>query len=323
MSAGFLDYALLVPSLAISLFIVVPLTGVLVRFRANYTPRGLALDNEGSAVPHAGPVVNSYFAMFGRVWQIEGFSGLYKGLMPTFLTALTVSLAILAFMDSPGHRHGTYRAPNAGILGTLLYSLLMMVLSLPSAIITYRAITTPHKLPYFNLMMALRVLMTPTERRRPWMIYFTPGLLLSQCLHVAYVTLILAPLHRLLIPMTAGAGGVLYPEFSPVKMSTYFVVVIVSAAILTPLEVMSTRLAIQRNQASAEYNSVSQEVEGDAEDVPEYAGAEEDVIGLRTEAEPYMGLVDCAKTIINEEGFKALYRAWWITLLGGLVSALA
>jgi hypothetical protein len=36
-----------------------------------------------------------------------------------------------------------------------------------------------------------------------------------------------------------------------------------------------------------------------------------------------MGLVDCAKTIINEEGFKALYRAWWITLLGGLVSALA
>jgi hypothetical protein len=80
MSAGFLDYALLIPSLAISLFIVVPLTGVLVRFRANYTPRGLALDNEGSAVPHAGPVVNSYFAMFGRVWQIEGFSGLYKGL---------------------------------------------------------------------------------------------------------------------------------------------------------------------------------------------------------------------------------------------------
>jgi hypothetical protein len=58
--------------------------------------------------------------------------------VPTFLTALTVSLAILAFMDSPGHRHGTYRAPNAGILGTLLYSLLMMVLSLPSAIITYR-----------------------------------------------------------------------------------------------------------------------------------------------------------------------------------------
>ncbi|KAF7361842.1 hypothetical protein MVEN_00528700 [Mycena venus] len=315
MTASFLEYFFLVPSLAISLFFVVPLSGVLVRFRANYTPRGLSLDTEGSAVPHTGPVVSSYFSMFRRVLKIEGFQGLYKGLMPTFITALTVSLAILTFMDSPGHRHNSYRAPTAGILGTFLYSILMMLISLPSAIITYRAITTPHRLPYFGLMKSLRVLLTPTERRKPWIIYLTPGLLASQCLHVAYVTLVLAPLHRLLVPLDSesGPGTVAYPEISPIKLSIYFVVVIVSAAILTPLEVMSTRLAIQRNQASAEYNSVSQEVDGDAEEVAE----------LRTEAEPYTGLVDCAKTIINEEGFRALYRAWWITLLGGLVSALA
>jgi len=324
MPASALEYILLFPSLAISLGIVVPLSGVLVRFRANYTPRGLALDPEGSAVPHTGPVVSSYFGMFRRVWDIEGFQGLYKGLMPTLITALTVSLAILTFMDSPGHRHSSYRAPSSGILGTFIYSILMMLISLPSAIITYRAVTTPHKLPYFGLMKSLRVLLTPTERRRPWIIYMTPGLLASQCLHVAYVTLVLAPLHRLLVPISeSGAGGVAFPELSPVRLSIYFMVVIVSAAVLTPLEVMSTRLAIQRNQASAEYNSVSQEVDGDAEEVAEYAGADEDVIGLRTEAEPYMGIVDCAKTIINEEGFRALYRAWWITLLGGLVSALA
>lgn len=58
----------------------------------------------------------------------------------------------------------------------------------------------------------------------------------------------------------------------------YFVVVLLSTAILTPLEVIATRLAIQRNHASAEYNSVAQEEEGDAEDA-EYSGAEEDVIG--------------------------------------------
>ncbi|KAJ7680385.1 hypothetical protein DFH06DRAFT_1265406 [Mycena polygramma] len=321
MPAAAVDYFLLIPALSISLFFVVPLTGVLVRFRANYTPRGLALDHEGAAFPHTGPVVESYFAMFRRVWQIEGLSGLYKGLMPTLLTATTVSLAILTFMDAPSARHGSYRAPAAGVLGTLLYSLLMMLLSLPSAIITYRAITTPHKLPYLHPMKALRVLLTPTERRRPWIIYLTPGLLLAQCSHVAYVTLILAPLHRLLVPMSE--GPVPYPEISPIKLTVYFGVVLISTGILTPLEVISTRLAIQRNQGSAEYNSVSQEVEGDAEEVAEYAGAEEDVIGLRTEAEPYTGLVDCAKTIINEEGFRALFRAWWITLLGGLVSALA
>ncbi|KAJ6499951.1 hypothetical protein C8R47DRAFT_1109730 [Mycena vitilis] len=321
MPAAAVDYFLLIPALSISLFFVVPLTGVLVRFRANYTPRGLALDHEGAAFPHTGPVVESYFAMFRRVWQIEGLSGLYKGLMPTLLTATTVSLAILTFMDTSSARHGSYRAPAAGILGTLLYSLLMMLLSLPSAIITYRAITTPHKLPYLQPIKALRVLLTPTERRRPWIIYLTPGLLLAQCSHVAYVTLILAPLHRMLVPMSE--GPVPYPEISPIKLTVYFGVVLISTGILTPLEVISTRLAIQRNQGSAEYNSVSQEVEGDAEEVAEYAGAEEDVIGLRTEAEPYIGLVDCAKTIINEEGFRALFRAWWITLLGGLVSALA
>ncbi|KAJ7770182.1 hypothetical protein DFH07DRAFT_735542 [Mycena maculata] len=323
---GFLDYLVLIPSLALSLFIVVPLTGVLVRFRANYTPRGLALDTEGSAVPHTGPVVKSYFGMFKRVWQIEGFQGLFKGLstaVPTFLTALVVSLALLTFLDAPRHRHGAYRAPVAGVLGTLLYSVGMMVLSLPSAIITCKSITTPHKLPYLNPIKSLRVLLTPTEMRRPWILYLTPGLLFAECLHVAYITLILGPLHRLLVPMTAGPGGLAYPEITPVKLGVYFAVVIVSTGVLTPLEVIATRLAIQRNHAAAEYNSVSQEVDGEAEEVPEFAGAEEDVIGLRNEAEPYLGLVHCAKTIVNEEGFRALYRAWWVTLLGGLISALA
>jgi len=310
----------LIPSLAISLFFVVPLTGVLVRFRANYTPRGLALDNEGSAVPHTGPVVKSYFSMFKRVWQIEGFSGLYKGLMPTLLTTLTVSIIILTFLDT-SHRHGAYRTPVAGVLGTLFYSIGMMILSLPSAIITYRSITTPHKLPYFQPIKSLRVLLTPTEMRRPWIIYLTPGLLLAECSHIAYVTLILGPLHRLLVPINT-EGPVAYPEISPIKLSVYFAVVLVSTGILAPLEVIATRLAIQRNHASAEYNSVTQEVDGEAEEA-EFAGAEEDVIGLRNEAEPYSGLVDCAKSIINEEGLMALYRAWWITLLGGLVSALA
>jgi hypothetical protein len=57
--------------LAFILAWTVPLTGTLVRFRASYNPRGLALDAEGGAEPFAGPVVNSYFAMFARVYRIE------------------------------------------------------------------------------------------------------------------------------------------------------------------------------------------------------------------------------------------------------------
>ena len=55
----------------ISLAIFAPLTGVLVRFRANYNPKGLQLDSEGGAAPHTGPVVNSYFQMFLRTYKLE------------------------------------------------------------------------------------------------------------------------------------------------------------------------------------------------------------------------------------------------------------
>ena len=58
-------------SLVIGFLVAVPLSGTLVRFRANYTPKGLQLDGEGGVQPHTGPVVNSYFAMLWRVKRLE------------------------------------------------------------------------------------------------------------------------------------------------------------------------------------------------------------------------------------------------------------
>jgi len=71
MSFTFADLILIFLSLGISLAVVVPLTGVLVRFRANFNPKALQLDAEGGAVPHTGPVINSYFSMMTRVWRHE------------------------------------------------------------------------------------------------------------------------------------------------------------------------------------------------------------------------------------------------------------
>lgn len=122
-------------------------------------------------------------------------------------------------------------------------------------------------------------------------------------------------------------------------MAIFLVLALASTVVLTPLEVISVRLAIQRNHAAPEFNSISQEEDGDAEEAMEYAGVDEDVIGyvlkvyrepsssefesisLRTEREPYIGLVECAKRIIDEEGWSALYRAWWLTALGCLTGA--
>ena len=58
-------------ALTVSLVVFVPLTGVLVRFRANYNPKGLQLDSDGGAVPYTGPVLRSYFGMMIRVYRLE------------------------------------------------------------------------------------------------------------------------------------------------------------------------------------------------------------------------------------------------------------
>jgi hypothetical protein len=44
---------------------------------------------------------------------------------------------------------------------------------------------------------------------------------------------------------------------------------------------------------------------------------------MRNDKDPYLGLVDCAKRIIDEEGLGALYRGWWLTMLFGVFGAFA
>lgn len=191
-----------------------------------------------------------------------------------------------------------------------------------------------------DLPKSFRVLLTPTERKKPWILYMTPGLMLTEILHLGLVILLLSPLHRLLLPAVVNPDLDL-ADISIWKAVVYFIIVAIATIVLAPLEVIATRLAIQRNHASSEYNSVPQGAENDGEDTVEYSGTDEDVIGcvlpsfltpkrktnlfpsLRHEGDPYNGLVDCAKRIMDEEGIMTLYRAWWVTLLGGLASAFA
>jgi hypothetical protein len=84
--------------------------------------------------------------------------------------------------------------------GTFIYSVFYALISLPAVVITYRSVITPYRLPAFHPALALRILLTPTERRRPWVIYLTPGLLASQISHVGYVVVILSLVRRLLLP---------------------------------------------------------------------------------------------------------------------------
>jgi hypothetical protein len=140
------------------------------------------------------------------------------------------------------------------------------------------AITTPRKLPFISPLLSLRVLLTPTERRRPWILYFTPGLMAAQIAHISYVVLALGTLRRVLLPaqLRIPISG---DDVSPLRLTFYFLSLCISTAILTPLEVIATRLAIQRNHAPAvDSNAQEEEADGDESNL-EYSGAHEDVIG--------------------------------------------
>ena len=113
-------------------------------------------------------------------------------------------------------------------------------------------------------MYSLRVLLTPTERRRPWVLYLTPGLLAAQAAHILWVVLIMNPLRQ--------TPRLKHANFSSlVDLSILFALVLWSAAILTPLEIISLRLMCQRNHAS--------DLPDEPEEPTEYAGSGEDVIG--------------------------------------------
>jgi hypothetical protein len=108
--------------------------------------------------------------------------------------------------------------------------------SLPAMIMTYRAIITPYRLPAFNPVIALRILLTATERSRPWILYLTPGLLGSQILHIAYVVIILNVAGRAIFKAPEE-----WNDADLWRVGAYIFLTLVSTIVLTPLEVVSTR----------------------------------------------------------------------------------
>ncbi|KIJ49645.1 hypothetical protein M422DRAFT_225557 [Sphaerobolus stellatus SS14] len=317
-------------SVCIAEIITVPLVGSLVRFRANYAPKGLQLDAEGGAQPHAGPVITSYFAMLARVHRLEGWKGHYKGYMPNVLSTLIVTLFLWVYIgtSTPGGT-GRYNAPSASPVQLLLYSVFLAIIGLPATILINRAITTPYLLPWFAPRYALQRLFTPTELRKPWLLYLTPGLLAAKVLHLGYIILFMGTFRALLLPSLGKIASGTYDrsdgvpqDFTTIRIFSYVFLTAISTIILCPLEVIMTRLSLQRNHRDSDHYEAAQGEAVELEPESEFAGSE-DVIGLRDESDPYVGLQDSARRMINEEGWRALYRGWWITLLGGVLSGFA
>ncbi|GAB1522176.1 hypothetical protein RhiTH_005288 [Rhizoctonia solani] len=317
--------------IAIGLAISVPIAGAIVRLRANYTPKGLQLNQEedinGSShvAPEArvGPAVDGIINMGRRIFRLEGWPGFYKGFMPALVS--TVLLTWWAILTIPGHAkykpRSSMHIPATGVFRGLLYGFGSLAVSIPYEILFNRAVCTPHRLPWFRPMEALRIILTPYELRKPWVLYLTPGLLAARMLIVVWVVAIARIVRAMLLPSLSDGLSSAHDTDDQNRMTkflnmTNFTIFVLfsmsSTAILCPLEVLATRLSVQRNHPTTDADCA---IDGMADPAADYIGEEEDVIALRSEEDPYIGLADCARRMIDEEGISSLFRAWWLTMI--------
>lgn len=158
----------------------------------------------------------------------------------------------------------------------------------------YRVIITRYKLPWFSPSESLKILLTPYERAHPWRLCLTPGLALAQALYVAYFHFAIRAVNSRLIRSSM--------EKDTIWTSYLYLFALLSAALLSPLEVLSSRLSVQRNHANEDgiQETASTGAAPKPEDQEELPV--ERVILLRDECRsPYKSLWHAARTVRHKE----------------------
>ncbi|KAF7324601.1 hypothetical protein MKEN_00501400 [Mycena kentingensis (nom. inval.)] len=303
-------------SSAIVLAFTMPFIGTLIRFRANYTPRSrVQLDaEEGEESPTED--VKSYFAMLKRVHRVEGWPGLYKGVMPSILESLisvvfvTPMLAVLYVVSPARHFH---------TLITLLFAVCSVLLLIPMEIIKNRTITTPYKLRAFEPSKALRLLLTRAERKAPLRLYLLPGVALASALPVIISLLITMVWQIVAFELLPLYGTSYWSLAHAVHRLCGVAFLILTTALITPLHVIRVRLTMQTLPVDPAAAPSPAGEEPQPEHAPEaQVYSSEDVVELRsaTGRATYTGVEDCGRSILREEGKAAFFRGWWLTALG-------
>ncbi|PPQ77646.1 hypothetical protein CVT24_005473 [Panaeolus cyanescens] len=330
----------------LQIIVIPPLTNVLVRFRANYNPKGLALEDADAAeqqqaptTPVVGPVVKSYFAMFARVYRLEGIYGLFKGFVPRLIFNLFFNASPMRYRVSYGTQVDVFAA------GDIVYILTVVLFTIPTKTTIYRyvqppscapfelltfppnhsAMATPKRLSPFRPLDSFRALFSLHERSNIFRLYKNAGLFPTWILHVLLNTLFVvssrgALLRSILslIPIKDGGRWSAPGDHMHHSLEDWVLMVgftVLGSLLLSPIEVILARLSLQKNNGKTPaLESAEFEEETDRAVRVE---AEEDVILLHPESDRYRGLVDCFKKIVAEEGWITLYRGFWATLLFG------
>ncbi|KAG7088945.1 hypothetical protein E1B28_012890 [Marasmius oreades] len=239
---------------ATSRVVFIPFVGSVVRYRASYNPNYATLTGHGSGsgnvesgiIARPGRTIGGFVDGLRRTYRVEGWAGLYKGSIPILLETLIIR-GSLAFMKiHPSVPLVLIAAPQLGIPEAIFFVLVYSIIKLPMTVFLIRSITTPYKLPLLSAspMQAFTTLLSPSERRNPYLLYNSPGLFIAISLQTALPLLFL---HFVFDMTTSVFDRELEVMVFAVVVVVYVMAFLGSTVLMTPLEVVVVRLAQQEN----------------------------------------------------------------------------
>jgi len=294
--------------------VTVPIAGAFARWKAHYSPKVVQL--AGAEEDANTKKINNVFQMLGRVYRIEGVSGLYKGIMPN-LIAIAFSLLVAGithrlhfgvdeFIRLRWHFTNPISFYSFEVFSRSVRVAVLVLFALPFNILYLRTVTTPLMLSLHKPMVALRLLFTSEELRHPWKLYTFP-LIFAHAFPIAWTLELLTRLQKIHPPLDNS-----HTEYIWWRVLLASFALIVAFIAFPPLEVVKAKLSVQRiGDHPTLLPTEEQEVLPQA---PEYP---EEVVGFRQEK--YTGLIDCLKKIAQEEGKKSLFRLWWVNAIAVFV----
>ncbi|KAH7098156.1 hypothetical protein BKA62DRAFT_661070 [Auriculariales sp. MPI-PUGE-AT-0066] len=274
--------------------ILTALYTVVLRARVNYAPNEIVL---GGIAPNG---ITGFFDMARRVSQMEGIMGFLTGTWPLY--------AIFFFRSTIGNSFLW------AILPTIVTRLFFFILEIPVIITVNRTITTHHTISIFDPVGSFKALYTPYERSKLWIIFFTPGVLFAEFLHLGFLIGLLLPLRDFLLVSRFGSGGFSGMMGTIVWYAVWLGISIGGSIILAPLEVISGRLSVQYNTGiilSDDQREADRERLLRGEPVADASGGERVVVMRHdTDKGSYEGFAHCVRQVLREEGARAFLRGW-------------
>ncbi|KAK7025537.1 hypothetical protein VNI00_015890, partial [Paramarasmius palmivorus] len=256
-----------------------------------------------------------------------GWTGLYKGSVPTFLDTILVRGSLMLAKIHPAVPLPLIAAPQLGFFEGIAFVFFSTFIELPLVLFTTRAIVTPYRLTLLRPTLAFKALLSPSERQQPWLLYLTPGLFAAIALKTTIPLIIL----HVVFDVASQFSSDFLPLFAAAIMF-YITSFIACTVFLTPLDVVITRLAIQRSNRNwvldletlpiqVPVRATSDLWDGNGYDGMERYSDTEDVLLFHEDfSDPYRGFMDCFRKILAEEGWIVLFRAWWFPILGQICS---